>query len=200
MQKINNNKRLKYLYLKILRASKRPQAIWLLLAVTFAESIFLPLPAITVFTIVALAQHRNALWIAMLVTCSSTLGGFCGYAIGAFFWEHLGPSILSHGNVAQYFEHFRLLSQKYGAFAVIIAAVTPLPFKLATISSGIIGMNFIVFAFASFVGRLFYFFVPAILIFFMGSKAKHLLEKHFYIILLFIVIVITLIFLLMRYL
>lgn len=195
---MTNKKILKLFYLRLLRYAKRPQALWLLLVLAMAESMFLPFPSMTIFILVALAQHRSALWIALLVTLASVMGSFGGYAIGYFFWDHLGHIFLANDKVAAFFNKFDILAEEYGLLAVIIAATTPVPFKLAAIASGISGFNFILFAIASFIGRAIYFFIPATLIYFMGSRAKHLLEKHFYLIIILSIAIALIIFMIMK--
>lgn len=195
---MTNRKILKLFYLRLLRYAKRPQALWLLLILACAESMFLPFPSMTIFVLVALAQHRNALWIALLVTIASVIGSFGGYVIGYFFWDKLGRLFMEHENVAIFFNKFDILAEEYGVLAIIIAATTPIPFKLAAIASGISGIHFIVFALASLIGRAIYFFIPATLIYFMGSHAKHLLEKHFYLIIIISIAIGLIIFLIMK--
>ncbi|MFV0431453.1 MAG: YqaA family protein [Alphaproteobacteria bacterium] len=189
---------IRYLYLKTLRASKKPQAIWLLLLIAFVESIFLPLPSMSIFIIVALAQHRNALLIAIMTAIASCAGSLIGYGIGAFFWENFSPMILSNDKLAQSFTYFQELYDKYDVFAVIIAAITPIPFKLAAIGSGILGMNFILFVITAFIGRFIYFFTPALLIFFMGHRAKYFLEKYLHIVFISILAIAIIFLIIMR--
>ena len=127
-----------------------------------------------------------------MCTIFSLLGGITGYYIGLVFWEELGIHITEYMALTDQVNNFKNLYNANGAFAVFIAGVSPIPYKLVTLISGISGMNFIYFCVFSILSRGLRFFLVGLLIFYFGDWAKRFIEKRLGIVTLFIILVIIL--------
>lgn len=142
---------------------------------SFIESFFLlPPPDILLITM-DLANPSKALYYAFICTIASALGGGIGYAIGywggrpAFNW-------MFRKKGKEQFEAVEKLYEKYGVTAVLLAAFTPIPYKVFTIASGILSMNFWKFMLASFIGRGGRFFLVSIVLMLFGEAIKQYIE------------------------
>jgi len=142
---------------------------------SFIESFFLVPPPDILLIAMNIAAPQRALYYALICTIASALGGAVGYAIGywggrpAFNW-------LFRKNGKEKFEAVENLYSKYGTFAVFFSAFTPIPYKVFTIASGILSMNFWKFLFASFIGRGLRFFIVSLVLMFFGESIKKYIE------------------------
>ena len=129
-----------------------------------------------------LKAPQSALYFAFICTIASALGGAIGYFIGKFggrpVFNWLFGLISKNGNkkALDQFEKVEALYNKYGAQAVFFAAFTPIPYKVFTIASGILNMNFWAFMGASFVGRGLRFFIVSSVLMIFGEKIKDHIE------------------------
>ncbi len=148
---------------------------WGLALNSCVESFFLVPPPDILLIIMDLANPAKALFYAFICTIASALGGAVGYGIGywggrpAFNW-------LFRKSGKEKFEAVEALYNKYGTFAVFFSAFTPIPYKVFTIASGILSMNFWKFMLASFFGRGLRFFLVSIVLMLFGSAIKQYLE------------------------
>lgn len=145
-----------------------------LFAIAFAESSFFPIPPDVLLIPLCLANPSQAFWFAFLCSAGSVLGGIAGYAIG--FW---GGRPLVHRIFAE--EKVRAVERyydRYNAWATGIAGLTPIPYKLFTISGGACAINFKVFLLASVVSRSLRFFAVAGLIWYFGTPIQAFLDKY----------------------
>ena len=142
---------------------------------SFIESFFLVPPPDILLIIMDLANPAKALFYALVCTIASAFGGAVGYAIGywggrpAFNW-------LFRKGGKEKFEAVETLYNKYGTYAVFFSAFTPVPYKVFTIASGILNMNFWQFMLASFFGRGLRFFIVSIVLMLFGAAIKQYLE------------------------
>lgn len=142
---------------------------------SFIESFFLVPPPDILLIAMDLANPNKALFYALICTIASALGGGMGYAIGywggrpAFNW-------LFRKSGMEKFEAVEALYKKYGTFAVFFSAFTPIPYKVFTIASGILSMNFWKFMLASFFGRGLRFFIVSIVLMLFGEAIKQYIE------------------------
>lgn len=143
---------------------------------SFAESSFFPIPP-DFFLINLILVHNKALafWYALICTVFSVLGGMFGYFIGA----KLGKPILHKFFKEEKINKVERYFQKYDAWAIIIAAFTPIPYKVFTISAGVFEVNFKRFVLASAIGRGARFFLVATLLFMFGDIAKYYILNYF---------------------
>lgn len=146
------------------------------------ESFFLVPPPDFLLIAMDLKNPQNALYYALICTIASAIGGGIGYLIGKFggrpVFNWLFGKLSKNGNkkVSEQFERVEALYNRFGAPAVFFAAFTPIPYKVFTIASGILNMNFWAFMAASFVGRGMRFFIVSIVLMIFGEKIKDNLE------------------------
>ena len=136
----------------------------------------------------------------MLCTAFSVLGGITGYYIGFIFWDEIGVHITEYFALTDQINGFKELYNENGSLAVFIAGVSPIPYKLVTIISGISSMNFFYFCFFSLLSRGLRFFLIGFLIFWFGSRVQSFVENRFSLLSLIIIVVAVIIFLLLRFL
>ncbi len=188
------------LYDWTMRLADTRHAYWALALVAFAESSVFPIPPDILMIPMILARPSRAFVIAGLCTLSSVLGGLFGYWIGFALFEEVGRPMLEFYGKDAYFDEFSVRYNGWGAWAVLVAGVTPFPFKVITILSGATALNVWVFFFASILARGLRFFLIAVLLWKFGAPVRDFIERRLG--LLFTVFVILLIgsFVLMRYL
>lgn len=148
--------------------------LWGLALNSGIESFFLLPPPDIILIAMDLKTPHLALWYALVCTFASAVGGVVGYAIGKFGGRP-AFNFLFRKHKDQ-FEHVEKLYQKYGMLAVFFSAFTPIPYKIFTIASGILEMNFWQFFLASFVGRGARFFLVSIVLMLFGETIKQYIE------------------------
>ena len=146
--------------------------------VSFAESSFFPIPPDVMLIPMVLAQRSKAWAYALLATISSVIGGIAGYAIGYFFMDTVGQRILEIYGKAEGFETFKQLFNDWGVWILIIKGMTPIPYKVLTITAGVTHMSFLPFVAASIVARAMRFFVVAALLYWFGPPIRQFIEQR----------------------
>ncbi|QNT70326.1 YqaA family protein [Defluviicoccus vanus] len=169
---------LRRLYDWVMRAAESPQALKWLAAVSFAESSFFPIPPDAMIVPMVLAQPRRAWLIATVCTIASVVGGFFGYAIGYYLYEGVGRHIVEFYGYQAAFDRFRDEFQHWGMWIILIKGLTPIPYKLVTIASGVAHFDLLVFAFASLVTRSARFFLVAALLRYFGPPIRNFIERY----------------------
>ncbi|MBQ8750222.1 MAG: DedA family protein [Alphaproteobacteria bacterium] len=165
-------------YDKTLDLASRPNALMWLFAIAFIESSFFPIPPDIMIIPMVLACQKDAYKIAGTATIASVLGGCLGYAIGVFGYEVIAKPLLEFYGYMESFHEFENSYHKYGAWIVFIAGVTPIPYKLITIASGIVRLDFIIFTIASILARGLRFYIIAWLLKRYGEPMKTFIEKN----------------------
>lgn len=153
-------------------------ALPVLCAVSFIESSFFPIPPDLFLIPLVLARRTEAFKIALYTTLFSVLGGMFGYAIGYFLYDSIGIPILNFYNAMSQFDSFKSYYNEYGAWIVFGAGVTPFPYKIITIASGVTHLDLFVFILASIVARGIRFFFIAWLLWKYGAPMKAYIEKN----------------------
>ena len=166
------------LYDWTLSLSAHPRALWALAAVSFVESSFFPIPPDILMIPMILAQPRKAWLIALVCTVSSVLGGLFGYFIGAVLFETIGQAIFDFYGKADAVLSFNERFNAYGAWAVLVAGVTPFPYKVITIMSGWTGMPIITFVLTSILARGLRFYLVALLLWKYGAPIRDFIERR----------------------
>jgi membrane protein YqaA with SNARE-associated domain len=166
------------LYNWTIRLAEHPHAMWALAFVAFIESSVFPIPPDILMIPMILAAPRRAFLIAAVATISSVLGGLFGYWIGAALFEQVGLPVLEFYGKTENFDTFRQTYNDWGAWAVLIAGVTPFPYKVVTILSGSTGLNLTVFMLASVLARGLRFFVVATLLWKFGAPIRDFIERR----------------------
>ena len=169
---------LKRLYDKVIALSESPQALPTLAAVSFAESSFFPIPPDVVLVPMALAQPHKARLYALVCTIASVLGGILGYAIGAFLYDTVGHWLIQLYGYGDKVDAFRAAYAEWGAWIIVLKGLTPIPYKIVTITSGFAGYNFWLFILFSIIARGGRFFVLAFLLHRYGDRARHIIEER----------------------
>ena len=182
----------KSLYRWTLALSASRHAPLALGAVAFAESSFFPIPPDLLLVPMSLAQPRRAWAYATICTVASVLGGMLGYAIGALLYDTVGQWLIATYHYADKMDAMRAAYAQWGWLLILIKGLTPIPYKLVTIVSGLLGYNFALFVLLSIVTRGIRFFVLAGLLNRFGDPIRGALERHFAAILIgFIVLVVV---------
>ena len=166
-------------------------ALSALALVAFVESSVFPIPPDVLIIPMVLAAREKAWKIAFVCTAASVLGGIFGYAIGALLFDQVGSPVLNFYGYAERFSEFSAYYNDWGAWAVFIAGLTPFPYKVITILSGVTGLDLLVFTIASILARGMRFFVVAGLLWYFGEPIRAFIEKRLG--LLFVIFVILLV-------
>ena len=132
---------LRRIYDWVMRLAHHPRAAWALFAVSFAESSFFPIPPDAMLIPMVVANQARAWTYAAIATVGSVLGGVVGYAIGYFVYETLGQWLINLYGLATQFEAYRAAYNEWGLWIILIKGLTPIPFKLVTIASGLAGYD-----------------------------------------------------------
>jgi membrane protein YqaA with SNARE-associated domain len=155
---------LRALYDWTMRLAAHPRASWALGTVSFIESSVFPIPPDALLIPMVLADRRRAWFYATLCTVTSVLGGLLGYLIGWLLFDTIGRPLLELYGYGQHFAQFAGRYNEWGAWIVFFAGVTPFPYKVITIASGVTQLDLVVFTVASVLARglRFYAFGPPI--------------------------------------
>ncbi len=146
--------------------------------VSFVESSVFPIPPDALLIPMVLSERARAWWYAFVCTAASVLGAMLGYAIGALLFEAVAEPILNFYGYGAKFEAFAAKYNEWGAWAVLIAGLTPFPFKVITIASGATKLSFVVFIVASIVARSIRFYAVAGLIYYFGPPVREFIEQR----------------------
>jgi len=165
------------LYAKALTWSRHRHAARYLGAVSFAEASFFPVPTAVLLAPMVLAARARAWFFAALATVASVAGGVFGYAIGAWLFPPLGAPIVALYGAQAEFAAVQAWFGEYGAWLVLLAGVTPIPYKLVTIASGLLGLPLAWFIVASTVGRAAQFYLIAGLLWWGGAAVDAALRR-----------------------
>lgn len=169
---------LKRIYDWCIDAAHKPYALWIMGAVSFAESSFFPVPPDVMLIPMSLARPQRAWVYAAVCTVTSVLGGLLGYAIGALLFDSVGHWLIQVYGLGDKVEAFRASYAEWGAVIILLKGLTPIPYKLVTITSGFAGYNLILFTLCSIVARGGRFFIVAILLNRYGDWVRVKIEKH----------------------
>ncbi|RYB06008.1 YqaA family protein [Lichenibacterium ramalinae] len=169
----------KSIYRWTLALSQSRHAPLALGAVAFAESSFFPVPPDLILVPMALARPQRAWAYATICTVASVLGGMLGYAIGALLYDTVGQWLIAVYHYADKMEAMRAAYAQWGWLLILIKGLTPIPYKLVTIVSGLLGYNFGLFVLLSIITRGARFFILAGLLNRFGDPIRGALERHF---------------------
>ena len=153
-------------------------ALWALAIVSFAESSIFPIPPDILMIPMLLARPNRAFLIASVCLIASVLGGIAGYAIGALFYDQIGAPILAALGKADALAEFNARFNDLGFWPVLIAGLTPFPYKVITIMSGWTGLPLGTFIVTSIIARGIRFFVIAALLRQFGAPLRDFIERR----------------------
>ncbi|MBZ4647353.1 MAG: hypothetical protein PWR27_2214 [Petroclostridium sp.] len=146
-----------------------------LITLSFAESSFFPIPPDILLIPMAFANRKLAIIYALVTTVASVLGGIFGHTLGRKFGKPLLKRFFKEDKINKVQNYF----EKYGGWAVVIAGLTPIPYKIFTISAGVFNVRLSIFIISSIIGRGIRFFAEGLFIFCLGDTAKYYLENYF---------------------
>jgi membrane protein YqaA with SNARE-associated domain len=166
------------LYGRVMSWSQHRHAPWYLAGVSFAESSFFPVPPDVLLAPMSLANPERAWWLAALTTAASVVGGLAGYAIGVFAFDLIQPLVAEGGRYHVAFGQARDWFAEWGAWAVLVAGFSPIPYKVFTIAAGVLSMALLPFTVASIIGRGGRFFLVAALMVWGGARMEATLRTY----------------------
>ena len=166
------------IYSAILSWAKHKNAERYLAGVSFAESSFFPIPVDIMLAPMVLADKDKAWRLASITTVMSVIGGMFGYLIGAFFFDAYGAQLLDYFHAHETFEVVKGQYAAHGVLIILLAGFTPIPYKVFTIASGVLGIAFLPFVLLSLVGRGGRFFLVAGLVRLGGDKLEETIHKQ----------------------
>ncbi|MEZ5743573.1 MAG: YqaA family protein [Sphingomonadaceae bacterium] len=170
---------LRRLYDWTMAKAAHPHAEWWLAIFAFAESSFFPIPPHPLLGLMCLAEPKKAIRFALITTVASVLGGLFGYMIGHFLYDTVGAAILSMLGLTESFPKAACYLNEYDVEAILLGGMTPIPFKLLTITAGFASMSLIPFILASIAGRGLIFMGVGVLFRIFGAPIKEIIDKNF---------------------
>lgn len=181
--------------------SRSSYSEWILAAVSTAESSVFPIPVDPLLVAMCAGHRERALRFAALCSVSSVVGGIIGYAIGLFAFDAVGDALLNfYDPQNQVFERVEEIYDSWGFWGVLASAITPIPYKIFTIASGVFHFNFALFVLASLVGRNIRYFAVAGLIHWGGDWLRQQLDDRFQLVATSLVVVLIGCFLFLKFL
>jgi membrane protein YqaA with SNARE-associated domain len=170
---------LRRLYDWVVSLSERPNAVPSLFVLAFAEASFFPLPPDILLIALAIGAPKRSLWFATICTLGSALGALLGYFLGLQFYELIGQQIVEFYAAGEQFQRVQALFQQWDVLAIAVAGVTPIPFKVFTISAGVFELNVITFGVAVLLSRGARFFLLGGLIWRFGPSIRDFVDRYF---------------------
>jgi len=169
---------IRQLYDWILRQADKPYAEWVLFGMALAEASFFPLPPDILLLPMVVARRDKAWRFAAICTAGSVLGALIGYGIGALAMATIGQWIVATYHLQNAFQNFHDGFAKWGVWLILAKGLTPIPFKLVTIASGVAGLNLIAFILSCAATRALRFFLVAGLVYRFGEPIRTFIEKY----------------------
>jgi membrane protein YqaA with SNARE-associated domain len=169
---------LRRMYDWCIASAGKPHASWVMGTVSFVESSFFPVPPDAMLIPLALARPDRAYSYAFLCTWTSVAGGLLGYFIGAVLYDTVGHWLIQLYGYGDKVEAFREAYATWGTWIILLKGVTPIPYKIVTITSGFAGYNVFLFVIFSFIARGTRFYLVAFLLSRYGLQARAIIEER----------------------
>jgi len=169
---------LRALYDWTMAQATHPRALWILAFVAFVESSVFPIPPDVLIIPMILARPKQAWLIALVALVASVAGGIFGYVIGAFAFDQIGAPMLEAMGKGAAMEAFNTRFNDFGFWPVLIAGITPFPYKVITIMSGWTGLPLGTFIVTSIIARGMRFFLIAALLYKFGAPVRDFIERR----------------------
>jgi membrane protein YqaA with SNARE-associated domain len=171
---------LRRLYDWTLARAASPQAENWLMGISFADSSFFPIPPDVMQIPMSIARPEKSFRFAGLSTIASVCGALLGYAIGALLFEAIGVPLLQFYGYEDRFARFAASINEHGFWWMLAFAFLPIPYKVATIAAGSVGLGLPILIGASILGRGGRFFLVALLLKKYGAAAQELIDRYFH--------------------
>lgn len=165
------------LYQRVIGWAGHPHARWYLGGLSFAESTFFPVPPDVMLIPMTLARPERGLGYATLCTVASVVGGAFGYLIGMFAFDLIEP-LLHRAGYWDTYVAAREYFEAWGFWFILVAGFSPIPYKIFTITAGVLGMPFMPFLLGSALGRGGRFFLVAGLITAGGVRMEQAIRRN----------------------
>lgn len=165
-------------YDRLKLATRHRLAEPILAALCFLEAMIIPVFPEIMLAPMIIADRLRAWRLAAICTVSSVAGGLAGYAIGFFLFDSIGRAIIDFYGAADGFESLRQSFNDNGPMMILIGALSPIPYKVITITSGVAALDLWTFVIYGLIGRGLRYFVPCGLFYFLGPVAGDFIEKH----------------------
>ena len=167
------------LFNKILDFSERKKS-WIVLSfISFVESIFFPIPTDLFLAPMIIANRNKTIFLISITILFSVLGGIIGYIIGFYFWESIAPKMnIIYPAFQEGFLNFKNKFSELSWVLIIIGGFTPFPFKIITISSGILQLDIFLFIGCSIISRSARFILVGYMFFKYGKDIKSTIQRH----------------------
>jgi membrane protein YqaA with SNARE-associated domain len=159
-------------------AAYKPFATWIMGTVSFVESSVFPIPPDVMLIPMSLARPDRAYYYAFVCTWTSVAGGVLGYAIGALLYDSVGQWLISLYGYGDKVDAFRQAYAEYGMWIILLKGLTPIPYKIVTITSGFAGYDIWLFILFSIIARGGRFYILAFLLHRYGDRARHIIEER----------------------
>jgi membrane protein YqaA with SNARE-associated domain len=166
------------LYDWVLHWAETPYGAPALFILSVVESSFFPIPPDPLILALGVSKPKKAIWYATICTVGSVIGGAIGYMIGYFFIESIGMTIIGIYGLAEKYGEIKVLYEEWNAVVVLVAGVSPIPYKVFTIAAGAFEVSFVTFIVASVVGRGVRFYTEGVLIYWYGEKIRGFMERY----------------------
>lgn len=166
------------LYDRLKQATRHRLAEPILALLCFLEAMILPIFPEIMLAPMIVADRRRAWRLAAICTVSSVIGGLAGYAIGYYLFDTVGRAIIDLYGAGDGFASLKQSFNSNGPLMILIGAISPIPYKVITITSGVAGLDLWTFIFYGLLGRGARYFIPCGLFYFFGPTASKLIEKH----------------------
>ena len=170
---------MKRLYHWTLVQAEKPSAPWVLGLIAFMESSFFPVPPDVILVPMSLARPRRAWLYALICTVGSVAGALLGYAIGALLYNTVGLWLIHLYGYGARVSELKALFAQWGWAVILLKGLTPIPFKIVTITCGLLGYNLPLFVALCALTRGARFFILAVLLNLFGETLKGWLERYF---------------------
>ena len=165
---------------KIIKISDNKKSLNFLAIFSFLESIIIPIPPDIFLIPITLTKRYKWFYLGIFTTFFSILGGILGYIIGMYFWDLVGMKIVNFYDAHHHIDYIKSIFNKYGWAVILIAGFSPIPYKIFTVSSGMMGYDFVIFLLCSLISRGLRFISLTFLVNKYGEKSIKLAEKHFF--------------------
>lgn len=170
---------MKKLYHWVLKWAGHPHALPILCFISFIEASFFPIPIYPLLFAMCIQNPRRSLRYGVLTAASSVSGALLGYGIGYGFWEVIHEFVFKYIFSKDLFEIAAAHFQENTFLALAIGSLTPVPFKVFTITGGAMHVPLVPFILGAICGRSPRFIIIGLLFYFKGEQVKYWIEKHF---------------------
>lgn len=162
----------------IVSYANHPKAVYVLFWVTFFESSFSPIPPIPLLIPMCLANPKRSWYYALVCTAGACCGGMLGYGIGHMLYETVGKAIIEFYGLMEAAMNMKAQGTRVWFWVLVTKGLTPIPFKIVTIMSGVLEYNLPLFVLGMFVSRLTFFMMFAVALHFYGENIRVFIERH----------------------